>query len=159
MRRVCTPNLHVVQGSTVCKFIILWMLKPIHPILSLETQRGEGNCLRSHNKIDTTETLKVRFLNAEVFTFLNPDIYTHLNTWNRVICLSSFFTAKKSSTRGRKKNAIFHPYSSSTHSQPSLGAKAALCCFEGCPGEPPGNFTQSTEISTLPKAGKGTRAH
>lgn len=80
VRRVCTPNLHAVQGSTVGKFIILWLLKPIHPILSFETQRGEGNCLRSHNKIDTTETLKVRLPNAEVFTFLNPDIYTHLNT-------------------------------------------------------------------------------
>lgn len=159
MRRVCTPNLHVVQGSTVCKFIILWMLKPIHPILSLETQRGEGNCLRSHNKMDTTETLKVRFLNAKVFTFLNPDIYTHLNTWNRVICLSSFFTAKKSSTRGRKKM----PSSTHTPAPPTPSPVWVLrllsAALRGCPGEPPGNFTQSTEISTLPKAGKGTRAH
>ena len=52
------------------------MLKPVHPILSFESQREEGNCLRSDNKTDTTETLKVRFLNAEVLTFLNPD-YIH----------------------------------------------------------------------------------
>lgn len=36
------PDSHILQGSTVYVFTALWMLKPIHTILSFETREGKG---------------------------------------------------------------------------------------------------------------------